>query len=81
MRHKFPINILPKDDRPPILVNNILFELDEGERVLIEKHMLMSSDFDPSDDYILYKITKPPSAGKIVKKYLPDGPGRILMVP
>uniref|UniRef100_A0A674KAF2 FRAS1-related extracellular matrix protein N-terminal domain-containing protein n=1 Tax=Terrapene triunguis TaxID=2587831 RepID=A0A674KAF2_9SAUR len=78
-RHKFPINILPKDDSAPFLMSNIVFQLAEGKTVLIEKHMLMSSDFDSSDDYILCKITKPPGAEEIIKTHFPDGPGRMLM--
>uniref|UniRef100_A0A8C3HKK9 FRAS1-related extracellular matrix protein N-terminal domain-containing protein n=1 Tax=Chrysemys picta bellii TaxID=8478 RepID=A0A8C3HKK9_CHRPI len=74
-RHKFPINILPKDDSAPFLMSNIVFQLPEGKTVLIEKHMLMSSDFDSSDDYILCKITKPPGAEEIIKTHFPDGPG------
>ncbi|MCJ8737701.1 hypothetical protein PDJAM_G00027100, partial [Pangasius djambal] len=30
IRHKFPINILPKDDTPPFLINNVAFEVQEG---------------------------------------------------
>ncbi|CAI5777043.1 FRAS1-related extracellular matrix protein 1-like isoform X1 [Podarcis lilfordi] len=74
-RHRFPINILPKDDTPPFLVNNLVIELEEGSTVLIENHMLMATDFDSSDDYILYKISKPPSAGELIKQHFPDGPG------
>ncbi|XP_048395823.2 FRAS1-related extracellular matrix protein 1b isoform X1 [Stegostoma tigrinum] len=71
-RHKFPINILPKDDSPPFLINNLAFELAEGASILIENHMLLSSDLDSSDDYILYKIIVPPKAGEIVKRTLSD---------
>ncbi|XP_059839500.1 FRAS1-related extracellular matrix protein 1b [Hypanus sabinus] len=74
-RHKFPINILPKDDSPPFLINNLAIELAEGESKLIEDHMLLSSDMDSSDDYILYKIIILPRAGEIVKKMAPDLPG------
>lgn len=74
-RHKFPVNILPKDDSPPFLINNLAIELAEGESKLIEDHMLLSSDLDSSDDYILYKIIILPRAGEIVKKMAPDLPG------
>ncbi|XP_078264100.1 FRAS1-related extracellular matrix protein 1b [Rhinoraja longicauda] len=74
-RHKFPVNILPKDDSPPFLINNIAIELAEGESKLIEDHMLLSSDLDSSDDYILYKIIILPRAGEIVTKMAPDLPG------
>ncbi|XP_043941471.1 FRAS1-related extracellular matrix protein 1-like isoform X2 [Protopterus annectens] len=75
IRHKFPINILPKDDSPPFLINNIDFELAEGGTILIQEHMLLASDFDSSDDYILYNITIAPAAGQILKKLNLDGPG------
>ncbi|KAH0618554.1 hypothetical protein JD844_017886 [Phrynosoma platyrhinos] len=75
VRHKFPINIVPKDDSPPFLVNNLVLELKEGDTVLIDNHMLTAADFDSSDDYILYKVSKPPSAGELIKQRFPDGSG------
>ncbi|XP_056661330.1 FRAS1-related extracellular matrix protein 1 isoform X2 [Monodelphis domestica] len=73
-RHKFPINILPKDDSPPLLITNVGIELDEGQTVLIQGSMLKASDTDSSDDYIFFNITKPSQAGEIIKK---PGPGLI----
>ncbi|PIO19616.1 hypothetical protein AB205_0117520, partial [Aquarana catesbeiana] len=75
IRHKFPINILPKDDSPPFLVNNVGFELLEGASILIEKDMLLATDMDSSDDHILYNITRPPTAGELVKRYSSESPG------
>ncbi|KAM5148134.1 LOW QUALITY PROTEIN: FRAS1-related extracellular matrix protein 1-like [Mantella aurantiaca] len=75
IRHKFPINILPKDDSPPFLVNNVGFELLEGASILIEKDMLLATDMDSSDDHILYNITRPPKAGEMVKRYSSESPG------
>ncbi|XP_053105510.1 FRAS1-related extracellular matrix protein 1-like isoform X2 [Hemicordylus capensis] len=74
-RHKFPINILPKDDSPPFLVSNLVFEVEEGGKILIETHMLMAADFDSSDDYIFYKISKPPCVGELIKQPFLDGSG------
>ncbi|KAK2860526.1 hypothetical protein Q7C36_004692 [Tachysurus vachellii] len=71
-RHKFPINILPKDDSPPFLITNMVLELSEGQTALLRGSILQASDMDSSDDYILFNITKPPQAGEIMK--LP-GPG------
>ncbi|XP_036095286.1 FRAS1-related extracellular matrix protein 1 isoform X2 [Rousettus aegyptiacus] len=68
IRHKFPINILPKDDSPPFLINNVVIELEEGQMILIQSSMLRASDMDSSDDYIFFNITKPPQAGEIMKK-------------
>ncbi|XP_070933916.1 FRAS1-related extracellular matrix protein 1 isoform X14 [Macaca nemestrina] len=74
IRHKFPINILPKDDSPPFLITNVVIELEEGQTILIQGSMLRASDVDASDDYIFFNITKPPQAGEIMKK---PGPGLI----
>ncbi|XP_029409785.1 FRAS1-related extracellular matrix protein 1 isoform X2 [Nannospalax galili] len=73
-RHKFPINILPKDDSPPFLITNVVIELEEGQTILIRGSMLRASDMDSSDDYIFFNITKSPQAGEIMKK---PGPGLI----
>nr|XP_054375834.1 FRAS1-related extracellular matrix protein 1 isoform X8 [Pongo abelii] len=74
IRHKFPINVLPKDDSPPFLITNVVIELEEGQTILIQGSMLRASDVDASDDYIFFNITKPPQAGQIMKK---PGPGVI----
>ncbi|XP_047556906.1 FRAS1-related extracellular matrix protein 1 [Lutra lutra] len=74
IRHKFPINILPKDDSPPFLISNVVIELEEGQTIPIQGSMLRASDMDSSDDYIFFNITKPPQAGEIMKK---PGPGLI----
>ncbi|KAM8930128.1 FRAS1-related extracellular matrix protein 1-like [Pelodytes ibericus] len=75
IRHKFPISILPKDDSPPFLIVNIGFELQEGATIPVEKDMLMASDLDSSDDYILYNITNPPRVGELVKRYSTESMG------
>ncbi|XP_037654283.1 FRAS1-related extracellular matrix protein 1-like [Choloepus didactylus] len=74
IRHKFPINILPKDDSPPFLITNVVIELEEGQTILIQGSMLRASDMDSSDDYVFFNITKPPQAGEIMKQ---PGPGLI----
>ncbi|KAM5193950.1 FRAS1-related extracellular matrix protein 1 [Mantella aurantiaca] len=68
IRHKFPINILPKDDSPPFLITNTIIELPEGQSLLIRGSMLCASDMDSSDDYIRFNITKQSAAGIIMKK-------------
>ncbi|KAL1777444.1 FRAS1-related extracellular matrix protein 1 isoform X1 [Sigmodon hispidus] len=72
--HKFPINILPKDDSPPFLIANVIIELEEGQTILIQGSMLRASDMDSSDDYIFFNVTRSPQAGEIMKK---PGPGLI----
>ncbi|XP_009932773.2 FRAS1-related extracellular matrix protein 1 isoform X3 [Opisthocomus hoazin] len=72
IRHKFPINILPKDDSPPFLISNVVIEVQEGQAILIQGSMLHASDMDSSDAYILFNITKPPQAGEIMKKPGPN---------
>lgn len=66
-RHKFPINILPKDDSPPFLITNMLLEVAEGQMALLRGSTLQASDMDSSDDYILFNITRPPHTGEIMK--------------
>uniref|UniRef100_A0AAR2M382 FRAS1-related extracellular matrix protein 1 n=1 Tax=Pygocentrus nattereri TaxID=42514 RepID=A0AAR2M382_PYGNA len=66
-RHKFPINILPKDDSPPFLITNMVLELSEGQTALLRGSILQASDMDSSDDYIMFNITRPPQAGEIMK--------------
>uniref|UniRef100_I3JAE1 Fras1 related extracellular matrix 1b n=1 Tax=Oreochromis niloticus TaxID=8128 RepID=I3JAE1_ORENI len=68
VRHKFPINILPKDDSPPFLINNVAVEVQEGGAVRLEEFMLLASDLDSSDDYIFYQIVSAPRAGHLVRK-------------
>ncbi|XP_023799184.1 FRAS1-related extracellular matrix protein 1 [Cyanistes caeruleus] len=72
IRHKFPINILPKDDSPPFLISNVVIVVHEGQTMLIQSSMLHASDMDSSDDYILFNITKPSQAGEIMKKPGPN---------
>uniref|UniRef100_A0A674HN62 FRAS1-related extracellular matrix protein 1 n=1 Tax=Taeniopygia guttata TaxID=59729 RepID=A0A674HN62_TAEGU len=72
IRHKFPINILPKDDSPPFLISNVVIEVHEGQTILIQRSMLHASDMDSSDDYILFNITKPSKAGEILKNPGPN---------
>ncbi|KAK9967605.1 hypothetical protein ABG768_001992 [Culter alburnus] len=75
IRHKFPIYVLPKDDTPPFLINNVAFEVQEGGMVRVEEYMLMASDLDSSDDYIQYQLITFPKAGQLVKKSSPHEPG------
>ncbi|CAB1450533.1 unnamed protein product [Pleuronectes platessa] len=75
VRHKFPINILPKDDSPPFLINNVAVEVQEGGAVRLEEMMLLASDLDSSDDYILYQVVSPPRAGQLVRKTSPQEAG------
>ncbi|XP_060093251.1 FRAS1-related extracellular matrix protein 1 isoform X1 [Heteronotia binoei] len=71
-RHRFPINILPKDDSPPFLISNTEIEVYESQTILIQSSMLLATDMDSSDDYILFNITKTSQAGEIMKKPGPD---------
>ncbi|XP_067257479.1 FRAS1-related extracellular matrix protein 1a isoform X2 [Chanodichthys erythropterus] len=71
-RHKFSINVLPKDDSPPFLITNLVLELSEGQTGLLRGSILQACDMDSSDDYIMFNITRPPQAGEIMKM---PGPG------
>ncbi|XP_038570885.1 FRAS1-related extracellular matrix protein 1b isoform X2 [Micropterus salmoides] len=75
IRHKFPINILPKDDSPPFLIHNVAVEVEEGGAVRLEEYMLLASDLDSSDDYILYQMVSSPRAGRLVRKTSTHGTG------
>ncbi|XP_035379200.1 FRAS1-related extracellular matrix protein 1b [Electrophorus electricus] len=75
IRHKFPIYILPKDDTPPFLINNVAFEVQEGSAMLVEDYMLLATDLDSSDDYIQYRLVSLPRAGDLVRKTSPQDPG------
>lgn len=75
IRHRFPINILPKDDSPPFLINNMALEVQEGGAVRLQENSLLASDLDSSDDHILYSITSPPRAGQLLRKPSSPGPG------
>uniref|UniRef100_A0A3Q3W4V2 C-type lectin domain-containing protein n=1 Tax=Mola mola TaxID=94237 RepID=A0A3Q3W4V2_MOLML len=68
IRHKFPINILPKDDSPPFLINNVAVEVLEGGAVRLEEYILLASDLDSSDDYILFQIVSSPRAGQLIRR-------------
>ncbi|KAJ3585332.1 hypothetical protein NHX12_014053 [Muraenolepis orangiensis] len=71
-RHKFPFNVLPKDDSPPFLVANMALEVEEGGATPLWGAVLRASDADSSDDYVLFNVTRPPGAGELVKV---PGPG------
>uniref|UniRef100_A0A3B5LP84 FRAS1-related extracellular matrix protein N-terminal domain-containing protein n=1 Tax=Xiphophorus couchianus TaxID=32473 RepID=A0A3B5LP84_9TELE len=68
IRHKFPINILPKDDSPPFLINNVAVEVPEGGAVRLQEYLLLATDTDSSDDLILYQMVSAPGAGRLVRK-------------
>ena len=72
VRTTLPINILPIDDNPPSLITNIQLEVDEGKALKVSRFLLLASDKDSNDDYIIYRITRPPSAGEILKKFSAD---------
>ncbi|KAM4575435.1 FRAS1-related extracellular matrix protein 1b [Fundulus diaphanus] len=68
IRHKFPISILPKDDSPPFLINNVAVEVQEGGQVRLQEYMLLASDLDSSDDFILYRTVSAPRAGRLLRR-------------
>lgn len=68
LRHRFPIHILPKDDSPPVLINNVAVEVREGGAVRLEDYMLLASDLDSSDDVIQYRVVSRPQVGQLVRR-------------
>ncbi|KAK3579867.1 hypothetical protein CHS0354_025772 [Potamilus streckersoni] len=71
----FPIHIIPKDDSPPYIINNILLRLNEGSTKRITDNMLLAHDRDSVDNNIMYNILQPPAAGEIIKKIRPSDTG------
>ena len=71
VRTKFPITVLPKDDSPPYLINNVGLTLTEGGHVQITDQVLSAHDKDSEDTAITYVLKTYPQAGEIVKKYRP----------
>uniref|UniRef100_A0A3Q2YJU6 Fras1 related extracellular matrix 1b n=1 Tax=Hippocampus comes TaxID=109280 RepID=A0A3Q2YJU6_HIPCM len=74
-RHKFPINILPRDDTPPFLVNNVALEVPEGGALRLRPAALLASDADSADARILFRVDVPPRAGRLVSRADPRDPG------
>ncbi|XP_050400427.2 FRAS1-related extracellular matrix protein 1 [Patella vulgata] len=64
----FPITIIPKDDTPPNLVNNLGFHINQGKMKKISDDVLLAHDDDSLDYNIIYTLTDPPKAGIIVRK-------------
>ncbi|XP_037105169.1 FRAS1-related extracellular matrix protein 1b isoform X5 [Syngnathus acus] len=75
LRYKFPINILPRDDMPPSLVNNVALEVPEGGALRLRPAALLASDPDSPDDRILFRVDTPPRAGRLVSRADPRNPG------
>ncbi|XP_061680719.1 FRAS1-related extracellular matrix protein 1b isoform X2 [Syngnathoides biaculeatus] len=75
VRHKFPINIVPRDDAPPFLVNNVALEVPEGGALRLDPSALLASDLDSDDERILFTVDVPPRAGRIVAGTSPRDPG------
>lgn len=74
-RHKFPVNILPRDDTPPFLVNNVALEVPEGGALRLRPADLLASDPDSADARILFRVDVPPRAGRLVSRADPRDPG------
>lgn len=75
IRATIPINILPKDDTPPYLVNNVQLEVTEGQTARISRFSLLGTDKDSPDNYIIYRIVEPLTGGEILKKYAEESYG------
>ncbi|KAM9797536.1 FRAS1-related extracellular matrix protein 1b isoform 3-T5 [Syngnathus typhle] len=75
LRYKFPINILPRDDMPPSLVNNVALEVPEGGALRLGPAALLASDPDSPDDRILFRVDTPPRAGRLVSRADPRNSG------
>uniref|UniRef100_A0A0L8GW04 Cadherin domain-containing protein n=3 Tax=Octopus bimaculoides TaxID=37653 RepID=A0A0L8GW04_OCTBM len=76
VRAGFPITIIPKDDTPPYIVNNLGLELNEGGIERISRNNLLAHDSDTLDSRITYLIVKTPRAGDLMLKLNPSDKGR-----
>lgn len=76
VRAGFPITIIPKDDTPPYIVNNLGLELNEGGIERISRNNLLAHDSDTLDSRITYLIVKTPRAGDLMLKLNPSDQGR-----
>ncbi|GFR64515.1 FRAS1-related extracellular matrix protein 1 [Elysia marginata] len=71
----FPITIIPRDDTPPYLVNNLGLQINEGGTRRITDEMLLAQDADSLDNNIIYSILRSPRAGDIIRRIRPSDTG------
>ncbi|XP_060082236.1 FRAS1-related extracellular matrix protein 1-like [Ylistrum balloti] len=71
----FPITIIPKDDSPPYLINNVDMDINEGDTKPFTTEMLLAHDTDSVDRNIVFIITHPPKAGEIIRRLRPGDTG------
>ena len=71
----FPITIIPKDDNPPYIINNLGMELNEGQTKRIDNSMLFAHDTDSVDLNIIFVIAQPTQAGEIIRRLRPVDTG------
>lgn len=69
------IQIIPKDDSAPYVINNLGMELNEGGTKRFTKDMLLAHDTDSVDLNIIYMIVHPTENGEIVRKQKPSDTG------
>ena len=67
----FYIQIIPKDDSAPYLINNMGMELNEGDTKRFTSEMLLAHDTDSVDLNIIYMIALPTENGEIIRKQKP----------
>ncbi|CAL1546387.1 unnamed protein product, partial [Lymnaea stagnalis] len=71
----FPITIIPRDDTPPYMVNNLGLQVNEGGIRKISEDMLLAHDSDSLDNNIVFTIVTSPAAGDIIRKIRPSDAG------
>lgn len=71
----FYIQIIPRDDSAPYLINNLGMELNEGDTKRFTKEMLLAHDTDSVDLNIIYMIVHPTENGEIIRKQKPTDTG------
>nr|XP_032822130.1 FRAS1-related extracellular matrix protein 1 [Petromyzon marinus]XP_032822131.1 FRAS1-related extracellular matrix protein 1 [Petromyzon marinus] len=77
-RHSFPVRVAPVDDTPPALVVALALAACAGETVPVSPEALRASDPDEphADGRVLFTVTAPPAAGRLLRKDEPGGPGQ-----
>ncbi|UYV79272.1 FREM1 [Cordylochernes scorpioides] len=63
---RLEVQILPKDDSPPVLVTNLGLRVTQRDSLRITPDVLSAEDEDGSD--VVYAVTQPPTAGQIWRK-------------
>ena len=71
----FFMEIIPKDDSAPYVINNLGMELNEGNTKRFTREMLLAHDTDSVNYNIVFMIVHPTENGEIIRKQKPTDTG------